>query len=555
MSKNAFINKRIYEQLKKRATIAILLMLIIILPTIFFAGFYTGQANPNGSTPVFEHPASEANYLIWKEDSTYYAKNGGTGAVDYSGTSATTVTQNANDALTSGGLIYIKGFQLPSAVSLSSNVWVIEQFQGDFKFYKRQEVFGVPTKYFATNGNSLVTHGLTGPAGDYYNGRSYITYSGIDQDPYAIYYDHNKGIWSESVKVGTNPLIEDSHGSPSNIVSDDGYINVFYGCHGDIASTGDEQYIQQARSTNPEDISSWVDKGNLDGADRATYPQPRKIANGDIYVFYRRYVAGYTTAFIKSTNGGDSWSAPTDVKTGSQAYCWVGDYDSTNGRIHMTWLRLVAGPSREDVYHAYYKVSDGHMYSMAGTDLGTSITDAEADANCKVFDSGVGEEIDNTKSRIDSSGTPYIIFLHKTATEILHKSAKWTGAAWTSPTTITANAANFWAGNELFINGINDLTVYVHTNSTDDNYQALYQFDSADGGTTWKRIREVFGLTRDSAITKTNLRIVPERIINCQSELKFIFAANVAEQAGWWDYRTKVYGYGDSGFVYNLAEL
>jgi len=46
--------------------------------------------------------AESASYTIFKEGSFYFAKNGTTGSIDYSGTNASQVIQNAGDALTSG---------------------------------------------------------------------------------------------------------------------------------------------------------------------------------------------------------------------------------------------------------------------------------------------------------------------------------------------------------------------------------------------------------------------------------------------------------------------
>jgi len=56
----------------------------------------------NGS---FVKPAS---YIIFKDGSTIKAVNGTTGAIDYSGTDAATVINNAIAALTSGGVVFIK---------------------------------------------------------------------------------------------------------------------------------------------------------------------------------------------------------------------------------------------------------------------------------------------------------------------------------------------------------------------------------------------------------------------------------------------------------------
>jgi len=69
-------------------------------------------------TQLAMYPQQPASYIIWTDGSTYYAKNGTTGAIDYSGADASTVIQAAVDAIpvkqyvdtlvTGGGSIFIK---------------------------------------------------------------------------------------------------------------------------------------------------------------------------------------------------------------------------------------------------------------------------------------------------------------------------------------------------------------------------------------------------------------------------------------------------------------
>jgi len=67
-------------------------------------------------TPVIKYPEQVASYIIFIDGSTYYAKNGTTGQIDYSGTNFTTITQSVIDALgTDGGKVFIKqGILSPS---------------------------------------------------------------------------------------------------------------------------------------------------------------------------------------------------------------------------------------------------------------------------------------------------------------------------------------------------------------------------------------------------------------------------------------------------------
>jgi parallel beta-helix repeat protein len=59
-------------------------------------------ANPDEIAIVEHSFIKSGSYVIENDDDTYKAFNGQTGALDYSGTNATTVVQNALDALTSG---------------------------------------------------------------------------------------------------------------------------------------------------------------------------------------------------------------------------------------------------------------------------------------------------------------------------------------------------------------------------------------------------------------------------------------------------------------------
>ena len=68
----------------------------------------------------------EASYVILIDGSTVKAVNGTTGAVDYSGSDAATVINNAINALTSGGKIFIKAgtYTLSSRIMINSGIGV-----------------------------------------------------------------------------------------------------------------------------------------------------------------------------------------------------------------------------------------------------------------------------------------------------------------------------------------------------------------------------------------------------------------------------------------------
>lgn len=71
-----------------------------------FEEFYLNDALI--SEDLFNYPEQVASYIIFKEGSTTYAKNGKTGSIDYSSSSSNTVIQNSIDALVEGGLIFLR---------------------------------------------------------------------------------------------------------------------------------------------------------------------------------------------------------------------------------------------------------------------------------------------------------------------------------------------------------------------------------------------------------------------------------------------------------------
>ena len=85
--------------------------LIITISVFLFALLVLiNSLTPNGSTPILQHLATEASYVIWKDGGTYYAKNGFTGEVEYAGTNASEIFQSSIDATCckGGGLIFAK---------------------------------------------------------------------------------------------------------------------------------------------------------------------------------------------------------------------------------------------------------------------------------------------------------------------------------------------------------------------------------------------------------------------------------------------------------------
>jgi hypothetical protein len=305
------------------------------------------------------------------------------------------------------------------------------------------------------------------PSAYYYNGRTYVTWQGPDLDPYVAYYSN--GNWTGPVRVGDNPLTNDDHGAPAILVDNSGYIHIMYGCH--------QSAVKYAKSTNPEDIAAWTAMPDPVSAVRGgTYLHLVMDSSGSIYLIYRSSKVGVggvnslVADIIKSTDGGATWSAPQDLidiydtQFLDGIYLLYGgvSYEASSNKIHLAWDRYNSTSTRrEDLYYAYLNLNDNNMYSISGTNLGTTITQAEADANCKVVDSGnTGTNLATV--RIDSTGRPYLIYLASTTPTWgwKYNFTRWTGSAWSAPVTITTTDDSSQA-NEFFVHSSTNIEAYL----------------------------------------------------------------------------------------------
>lgn len=295
------------------------------------------------------------------------------------------------------------------------------------------------------------------PAAYYYNGKTYVVWQGEDLDPYIDCYTHSTSTWYGAVKVGTNPLSGDSHGAPCVVVDDSGYIHVFFGCH--------LTALKYAKSTNTEDISAWTAQDDVGSA--CAYPMVVKDGSGVIWLFVRELVAGINHEYWR--NSSDYTSETQIIQCDDAADgVYLGDlaYDSTNGRVHFAWTyfdkSLDAGVGRPiNVYHAYMNLSDEKMYAMDGTDLGTTITKAEADSNCIIVAETTYAVGYRASVKLDSDNYPYVFYTKNTAVGQKVYHIAWDGSSWGSENEITTITGTPHITSAVFITSGSDITAYI----------------------------------------------------------------------------------------------
>ncbi|MCK4634745.1 MAG: BNR-4 repeat-containing protein, partial [Candidatus Aenigmarchaeota archaeon] len=412
--------------------------------------------------------------------------------------------------------------------------WLTTNETGEWKNYTY-----IGNDYFSESGTRVPIYHAAFPEAWYENGRTYVVYQGDSMDPYATYYNHFTNTWADDVKVGDNPLTgDDSHGAPAMCIADDGYIHVWYGAH--------NSYLQKANSTNPYNISSWNDEGNWGPSD-ATYPVCSKTDNGGMYVFYRRTFATDNRPWYykRSTDNGTTWETEhkiidtTDGNLGEE-YLYGIAYESGTEKIHLSWSEATHSGSvpRRNVYYAYLNTTDENLYNITGYNLGTTISQSEADASCLVFnttDSSADQSANGARVNVDGSGLAHITFFYDSGTHKTLRFTKWndTSNSWITPVNVTslvsyANYNNFVVTNSTHIE--------IYTEADRGSGTDIERWVTTDGGETWSR--DVVILTE----TQSGEPLMnPQIPYNYNPEFKVLFGQYASDTVS----DLKVYAWGE----------
>jgi len=173
------------------------------------------------SKVLVDYWTTEASYIIYRIGNVYYARNGRTGAIDYSGTDAKTVVQNALNALTSGRTwkerVALKGnFEIDNSVN-PLTVPDYTFFELDGKLIALDK-----TKTLLSVGNNVTIEGGV------YDGNRGTEYGGV---PRVIHVEGKNNVLIEDVFVlnGYSRGIEVDYGNNvvlRNVVVDNSYRNV-----------------------------------------------------------------------------------------------------------------------------------------------------------------------------------------------------------------------------------------------------------------------------------------------------------------------------------------
>ena len=442
--------------------------------------------------------------------------------------------------------------------------------------------------YFADNGFGEGVAVVQHPAGEHRDGITYVSYQGPLEDPYVAAYDHAKDEWSGPFKAGVSLLGKDpkgkidSHGKPTLIIDDLGYIHVFYGSHGgDEKIHGENRFGQSgwgqnkhSVSTNPFDITRWEYLDNV--SPFGTYNQAVKMDNGDLYLFIRHgahradwvyqkstdhgRTFGEPVSFLKSKRraddiGNDSWYAYASKGSGDDIvigfdyhYCWDGGAPRNNRGGHST--------ERKNLYFMVFNTAANTWRNIHGEELPVPLTKELADAKTLVVDTG-DKWTFNGSTKVDAAGHPHLsVYVGEDIGWQIGgpkhaRYFRWTGSEW---------AGNFDSGLPIgrgdFLSSGEQVRFLISGIDPASELTLVRWWESADGGATFTAGEELLRFGNEYVAPKPDEGERPASLSNLDSPgsaaSSFIRNAHpdariiIAEKPDSTDYR-RMYLVGDKG--------
>jgi hypothetical protein len=311
--------------------------------------------------------------------------------------------------------------------------------------------------YFAANGFGKPVSTLQHPAGEYYDGVTYLAYQGPHEDPYVCAYNHETGAWEGPVQAGVSALGRtpapndpndiDNHGRPALIVDGDGYIHLVFGGHGGHRRYGSNPlgYTGGGRQThvvskNPGDISAWQELDNIPPF--GTYSQFIKMPDGTIYLFYRHGSHRSDWVYQRSTDNARSFSPPVsilkhkpqdeDPTVHDAWYAWFAEGPDNTVVCSYNYHPCASWPNhtslRVNAYCMKMDCNSGVWENMDGQPLSMPLTREMADSMTRIIDSR-GEKTRLGTVRTDGEGNPHLYFRYFSENTSL-KYARWNGREW-----------------------------------------------------------------------------------------------------------------------------
>ncbi|TLM65452.1 MAG: hypothetical protein FDZ70_11100, partial [Actinobacteria bacterium] len=321
------------------------------------------------------------------------------------------------------------------------------------------------------------------------DGTTVIAYQGVGFDPYVCSYDAANDAWDGPYRVGTNLLSLDAHGAPALFRDSLGRLHALHGAHN--GPLGHSVAPGTAR------LDSWSSLSVVDTA--ATYPQPLEMGGGEVLLYHRG--RGYDWFERNASGECTTFSAPRAVLKADQENRWYADFrNAPDGTVHAAFVRVSVaeyeqwGFARHDVYHMR-RAPDGSWAAADGTPLTLPVDRAEADAHCRILDTG-SDWANEVSVKTDAAGRPLVLALTGFGAgprAFSWRLLRWDGAAWRSSEITSAD--HFFDSGALRVCEDGSLEAFLVYGESDAAGGApgdcrgrggtIGRFTSDDEGVTW----------------------------------------------------------------------
>lgn len=332
----------------------------------------------------------------------------------------------------------------------------------------------------------------------YYNGVTYWAYTkGTNGDVAVRSYTHSTGTVSSETVVHAALDTDTAHCTPSLLIRDsDHKIMIFYSAHNGTA-------LYQWVSTSAEDISAGTET-NLDsqlGGANYTYAEVMQLldeTNDPIYLFFRRDSGGVGQhwAYSKSTDGGSTWAAETDLFRTASAEGYWSATKSSDSRIDVMCTSDAATLGSNSLYHFY--ISGGDYFQTDGTQITATLP--LGTASLTLVWAGSGDSAILGMCGMGADDNPVLTFRKYVADDDVRIMwSRWDGSSWT--TVQVAN--NGWDSSDG--RGTTDggsvidrrASNVVWASRNDSGTMHIYRYTTLDNGSTWLEEQITSGTTGD----------------------------------------------------------
>lgn len=385
---------------------------------------------------------------------------------------------------------------------------------------KQKDTKGIEmVDYFANNGFGNAVAVVQHPSGVYHKGITYIAYQGPLEDPYVASYNHTTKEWKGPFKAGVSIMGKDpnrkkridNHGKPSILIDDEDYIHIAFGGHGGTPELGENvlgnhHYGENlhAVSKSPLDISSWQTLDNI--SPFGTYSQFVKMDNGDMYLFYRHGAHRSNWVYQKSTDNGNTFSAPvsflkhkrrTDIEAEDSWYPWVSkgngddiivafDYHICRDRNNTQDERGHIA-ERHNLYYMVFNTKTGLWTNVKKEPLDMPLTKEMADKKTLIKATGTDWTFQGVAA-VDPNGNPHVCITigpdvgkERSGSKYIQH-FRWDGEVWQE-----SENSNLPSGNgDLDVKSAKDISLYLES-ETNNTVGTISQWNSTNGGKSFKK--------------------------------------------------------------------